>query len=63
MKDRDNAPLTFVSLALALANDYTRLFVIDAKDDSYIEYSASGDNKELTEVSGGKTPAWISGSG
>ncbi len=54
MKDRDNAPLTFVSLALALANDYTRLFVIDAKDDSYIEYSASGDNKELTEVSGGK---------
>lgn len=54
MNKRDNAPLTFVSLALALANDYTQLFVIDADDDSYVEYSASGDNKELVEISGGK---------
>ena len=48
------ASLSFVNLALALANDYSRLFVIDSEDDSYVEYSPSGEEKELIPVSGGK---------
>lgn len=54
MKNSNNEPLTFVSLALALANDYSRLFVIDSEDDSYIEYAPNGDKKDLIPVSGGK---------
>ncbi|MBR1752542.1 MAG: GGDEF domain-containing protein [Ruminococcus sp.] len=46
-------PLTFVNLALALANDYSRLFVIDAENDSYVEYSPDGEEKELVAVAGG----------
>ena len=34
--------LSFASLALALADDYTNLYVINAEDDSYIEYVPSG---------------------
>ena len=54
MKNSNHEPLTFVSLALALANDYNRLFVIDSEDDSYIEYAPNGEKKELIPVSGGK---------
>ena len=43
--------LSFASIALALANDYTRLFVIDSNDDSYIEYTTNGADKELVQVS------------
>lgn len=47
-------PLSFARLALALANDYSRLFVIDSKNDSYIEYAPSGTEKELVRVSEGR---------
>ena len=40
-------PITFSEIALALANDYDSIFVIDSEDDSYVEYLAEGDNKEL----------------
>jgi len=39
--------ITFSEIALALANDYDSIFVIDSEDDSYVEYLAEGDNKEL----------------
>jgi len=45
--------LSFVNLALALANDYSTLFVIDSENDSYIEYSPIGAEKELIPVSRG----------
>jgi len=51
---KDAQPLSFASIALALANDYSRLFVIDSDDDSYIEYSASGAEKELVPISDGE---------
>ena len=35
MSDKNHMPATFVGLALALASDYDRLFVINAEDDSY----------------------------
>lgn len=50
---KTNQPLSFASIALALANDYSRLFVIDSEDDSYVEYSPSGDEKELVQVNSG----------
>ena len=46
--------LTFVNLALALANDYTSLFVIDSQNDSYVEYAVNGIDKELLPVSKGE---------
>ncbi|MEE5993331.1 MAG: GGDEF domain-containing protein [Oscillospiraceae bacterium] len=45
--------LTFASLALALANDYSSLYVIDSKNDSYVEYVVNGTEKELVPVSSG----------
>lgn len=54
MEGKKHEQLTFASLALALANDYDRLFVIDTADDSYAEYTASGSEKELEKVSEGK---------
>lgn len=53
MSRQDREPISFASLALALANDYSSLYVIDAEDDSYIEYQPSGSDKELVQVSGG----------
>jgi len=47
---KENQPLSFASIALALANDYSRLFVIDSDDDSYIEYTTNGAEKELVQV-------------
>ena len=46
--------LTFANLALALANDYSSLYVIDSQDDSYVEYAVSGNEKELLLVSKGE---------
>ncbi|MBQ4362965.1 MAG: GGDEF domain-containing protein [Oscillospiraceae bacterium] len=45
--------MTFASLALALANDYSSIYVIDPVDDSYVEYTADGDDKKLIPVSSG----------
>ena len=53
MTEHKREPMTFVDLALALADDYSRLFVIDAEDDSYIEYSHNADLSELVPVSHG----------
>ena len=53
MKNSQHKPLTFAHLALALANDYSRLFVIDSKNDSYIEYATNGSEKELVAVNHG----------
>ena len=39
MNDRKNQPLTFSSLAVALAGDYRNLYVINAENDSYTEYA------------------------
>ena len=53
MNENKREPLTFVSLALALANDYSTLFVIDPLDDSYTEYTPDGESKELVPVTKG----------
>ena len=45
--------LSFVNLALALASDYNRLFVVDAKDRSYVVFTINGDDKELVQTAGG----------
>ena len=54
--NRKNEPLSFTGLALALANDYSRLFVTGREDDSYVEYAASGEKnagKKLVRARGG----------
>ena len=52
--NRENQPLSFARIALALANDYSRLFVINSDDDSYIEYTTNGADKELVQASAGE---------
>ena len=54
MNDSKNRSFSFASLAQALANDYSSLYVIDSDDDSYIEYAPSGADKELVTVSSGE---------
>ncbi|MBR2523203.1 MAG: EAL domain-containing protein [Clostridiales bacterium] len=45
--------ISFGEIALALANDYESIYVIDSENDSYVEYIAEGDNKELVVRSSG----------
>ncbi len=45
--------ITFSEIALALANDYDSIFIIDSEDDSYVEYLAEGDNKQLVKRASG----------
>ena len=54
MTMKSGQPLSFARIALALANDYSRLFVIDSDDDSYIEYTTAGADKELVQASAGE---------
>lgn len=54
MTMKPGKPLSFAQIALALANDYSRLFVIDSDDDSYIEYTTAGADKELVQASAGE---------
>ena len=49
----DGVKTTFSDLASALANDYESIYLIKSEDDSYVEYSASGAEKELAIVSSG----------
>lgn len=49
MTNENKTPITFGEIALALANDYDSLYVIDSEDDSYVEYLATGDKKELVK--------------
>ena len=46
--------ITFAEIALALAGDYESIYVIDADDDSYIEYLAQGADNELIVRSSGE---------
>ncbi|MCR4647425.1 MAG: hypothetical protein K5695_18790 [Oscillospiraceae bacterium] len=46
--------MTLARLAIALANDYESVYVINTADDSYIEYAVGSDAQELTECSSGK---------
>ncbi|MBQ8966148.1 GGDEF domain-containing protein [Ruminococcus sp.] len=56
-KDKNSAydgdALTFIKLAMALADDYESIYVINTDDDSYAEYSASGREKKLCRRSSG----------
>ena len=49
----DKSVITYSEIALALANDYESVYVINAEDDSYVEYIAEGDNKKLVIKSSG----------
>ncbi|MBQ1849895.1 MAG: hypothetical protein II139_05950, partial [Lachnospiraceae bacterium] len=48
-RKQQNNPITFAELALALANDYECIYVIDSEDDSYVEYVTAGAQKELVK--------------
>ena len=48
-ENENRKSITFGEIALALANDYDSLYVIDSEDDSYVEYITKGDNKELVK--------------
>ena len=54
MDNNTNEQLSFSDLAIALSNDYNRLFVIDAINDSYVDYSPDGDSKKLVATASGE---------
>lgn len=45
--------MSFSEIAMALANDYESIYVIDSKDNSYVEYLTEGDEKKLVKRRGG----------
>ena len=45
--------VSFARIALALASDYNSVYLISTKDDSYIEYSISPEDRTLTKASWG----------
>ncbi len=49
----ENTQITFEEIAVALAGDYDSLFIIDSKDDSYVEYLAEGNTKKLIKRKSG----------
>ncbi len=53
MSEQKHEQLTFAKLALALAGDYTTLYVINPDDDSYVEYSSNDVEGGLNLVSSG----------
>ena len=48
-----NQNVTFEHLAMSLAEDYASVYYIDIEDDSYVEYSAEGDDHILKIISSG----------
>ncbi|MCR5628742.1 GGDEF domain-containing protein [Eubacterium sp.] len=50
---KEGDKLSFISLAVALASDYLSVYVINAKDDSYVEYKTDGADEELIPISEG----------
>ena len=46
-------PITFDEFAVALAKDYNSIYVIDAADDSYVEYLTEGDSRQLIQRTAG----------
>ena len=51
--ENSKKPITFEEIALALAKDYDSIFVIDS-DDSYVEYTAEGEDKTLVQRDAGE---------
>ena len=49
----ESEKLSFTSLAVALASDYLSVYVINTKDDSYVEYRTDGADEELIPISEG----------
>ena len=45
--------VSFARIALALASDYNSVYLISTKDDSYIEYSISPEDRTLSKASWG----------
>ena len=45
--------ISSLQIALALADDYESIYVVDMNDNSYVEYSTSGNTKEMTVRSSG----------
>ncbi|MBR3629167.1 MAG: GGDEF domain-containing protein, partial [Oscillospiraceae bacterium] len=52
-KELHQISITFARLAIALANDYESIFVINAENHSYMEYTNDPRNMTLTERSSG----------
>lgn len=48
-----NRPITSDEIAVAIAKDYNSIYVIDAADDSYVEYVSDGDNPQLVPRASG----------
>ena len=51
--ENQKTPITFDEIAQALARDYNSIYVIDAADDSYVEYVAEDNNKTLVQRTAG----------
>ena len=51
--ENQKTPITFDEIAQALARDYNSIYVIDAADDSYVEYVAEDNNKTLVQRAAG----------
>lgn len=51
--ENSKKPITFEEIALALAKDYDSIYVIDS-DDSYVEYTAEGEDKTLVQRDAGE---------
>lgn len=54
MDKQNSQPMSFVNIALALANDYCQIYVINPENDSYVEYVPSGLEKSLLQISEGE---------
>ena len=50
----NNENVSFARIALALANDYSSVYIINTKNDSYVEYSVTGLDKQLKKASSGE---------
>ena len=53
-ENRQQHSMTLARLAIALANDYETVYVINTEDDSYIEYGVVPNSQELTRRSSGQ---------
>ena len=52
-KPEEKQDVTFEHLAMSLAEDYASVYYIDIEDDSYVEYSAEGEDHTLKIISSG----------
>ena len=49
-----NKPITFDEIAVAFARNYESVYVINTLDDSYVEYTAEGEDKTLVQRDAGE---------